>query len=258
MTEENKLTITEIEKILNFQKIVDAIAQKGDGANHAKISSKFSPTELSACIRGSYYSRVFPKEYDEKTHRNFLLGNIIHDVFQKGLDYKERDKNKNLVELLGGKIRFTEAEKSYHYLIPLEKTNNRRIIISGRSDSVIFLHGYEKPIVIDYKTTSELKYSRDAPKDAHISQVNFYLGTTLADYGMVVYIDKKSLETVQHTIMWSPEKFKEMEEYAIELDKHLTAGTVPKCDIAKMKKEGYCNYCDYCDKCSAAEDVLKS
>jgi len=253
---ESNLTITEIEKILDFQKIGDAIAQKGDGANHAKVDGKYSPTELSACIRGSYYSRIFPKEYDSKTYRNFLLGNTIHDIYQKNLDYKERDKNKKLIELLGGKIRFTESEKSYHYLLPLDKTNNRRIVISGRLDSIIFLHGYDKPIVVDYKTTSELKYSRDAPKEAHVAQVNFYLGCTLADYGMVVYVDKKSLETVQHTTTWSPEKFKEMENYAITLDKHLMAGTVPSCDIPLMKKEGYCNYCDYCDKCRAAGAIM--
>lgn len=256
MEDEKKpnLTIDEIEEVLNFQKIMDAIAQKGDGTNHAKVDGKYSPTELSACVRNSYFARVFPTDYDEKSFRNFLLGNTIHDIYQKGLDYKERDKNKKLVELLGGKIRFIESEKSYHYLLPLEKTNNRRIIISGRLDSIIFLHGYDKPIVVDYKTTSELKYTRAAAKDAHISQVNFYLGCTLADYGMVVYVDKKGLEVIQHTTKWSPEKFKEMEEYAITLDKHLIAGTVPHCDISKMAKEGYCSYCDHRDKCQAVEN----
>ena len=45
-----------------------------------------------------------------------------------------------------------------------------------------------------------------------------------------------------------------MEEYAITLDKHITAGTVPSCDISKMAKEGYCSYCDHRDKCQAVEN----
>ena len=253
MTTNIQLTKEEIEKILNFQKILDGIARKGDGGTHIKLSNKYSPTELSACVRGSYYARVFPQEYDNKSYRNFLLGNVLHDVFQTNLDYKLREKV--LGKVLEGKIRYLENEKSYHYLIPLEKTDNQRIIISGRLDSIIFLHGYDKPVVVDYKTTSMLKYSMDAPKDAHVAQLNFYLGCTLADYGMVVYVDKKNLEVVQHTVDWSATKFNEMIDYAITLNKHLNAGTVPPCDLVKMKKEGYCNYCNYAQKCRAAEAI---
>jgi len=254
MTEETKLEQKDIEEILNFQKILDGIAQTGDGSNHAKIGSKFSPTELSACIRNSYFDRMYPIPYDEDSYRNFLLGNTIHEIFQKNLDFKLRDKV--LDKVLHGKIRFLESEKSYMYLLPLELTNNKRIIISGRLDTIIFLHGYDKPVVVDYKTTSDLKYSLDHAKNAHIAQVNFYLGCTLGDIGMVVYVDKKNLSVVQHTTHWSPEKFNEMIQYAITLNKHLEEKTIPTCDIPLMKKEGYCSYCKHKDRCLEEERRL--
>jgi len=246
------LTITEIEEILDFQKILDGIAQKDDTRTHIKLTNKYSPTELSACIRNSYFARMYPIAYDDSSFRNFLLGNVIHDVFQTHLDYKLRDKV--LDKVLHGKIRYLENEKSFHYLLPLNRTDNHRIIISGRLDSIIYLHGYDKPVIVDYKTTSDIKYSMKAAKDAHISQVNFYLGCTLADYGMVAYIDKRNLSVVQHTVKWSPEKFNDMVEYAILLDHHIHAKTIPQCDIAKMAKEGYCSYCDHRDKCQEAEN----
>jgi CRISPR/Cas system-associated exonuclease Cas4 (RecB family) len=242
----------DFEKILDFQKILDEIAKKGDGSFHAKIENKYSPTELSGCIRNAYFNRIFPIPYDDKSYRNFLLGNVLHELFQNHLDFKLRDKI--LGKLFEDKVRYVENEKSYMYMIPLSKTNNERIIISGRLDTVIFLKDVQKPIVVDYKSTADIKYTQTEPKDAHVSQLNFYLGCTLADNGIVVYVDKRNLNVVQHSIKWSPSKFTEMEDFAINLDKHIREKKIPNTDIDKMSKEGYCSYCKYRKQCQDAEN----
>ena len=261
MTDENNLPepptplkISDIERILDFQKILDKIAQKGDGAFHAKLKSKYSPTELCGCIRNAWYSRMFPIPYDSKSYRAFLMGNMVHELFQKNLDYPDRYKMFKDTELLD-RVSFVEAEKGFHYLLPFEKTEGRRVIISGRLDSIIFLKGADKPIVVDYKTTKAIKYSMNEPKDAHVSQVNFYLGCTLADHGIVVYIDKGTFETVQHTVHYSYDIFNKMIDYAVDLDNAIEHNICPSITKSEMAKGGYCSYCKYADKCKAEKNT---
>ena len=243
--------LQEFEKVLDFEKILIGIAKKDEGHLHIKHPAKFSPTELSGCMRNAYYNRLFPEEYDDKSYLNFLYGNIIHELFQNNLDYKMRDKV--LKEVLGDNIRYTESEKSFHYLLPLEKTNNKRIVISGRLDSIIFLKDNPIPIVVDYKTTGAIKYNLAAPKDTHVSQLNFYLGCMLADYGILVYINKPDLKIVQHTVKWSPEIFNAMVDFAVALKKSIDNKTEPEVTVIDMEREGYCSYCKHRDKCKTFE-----
>lgn len=257
MNEEIQNELKSFEKILDFEKILLAIAKKDEGRFHAqKNSSRFSPTELSGCLRNSYYNRLFPEEYDDKTYLNFLYGNVIHELFQKHLDWKERDKV--LKEIIGDNIRYVENEKAFHYLLPMEKTNNERIIISGRLDSIIYLKDNPIPVVVDYKTTGMIKYNEKAPKDAHVSQINFYLGCMLADYGILVYVNKPDLKIIQHTVPWSPQVFNDMIDFAITLKKSIDTNTVPDCDVIKMEQDGYCSYCKHKDKCKAYEATKKA
>lgn len=256
MTDEQTNNLMDFEKVLDFEKILLGIAKKDEGRFHGeKSSSKYSPTELSGCIRNSYYNRLFPEEYDDKSYMNFLYGNVIHELFQTNLDWKMRDKV--LKNVLGDNIKWVENEKSFHYLLPLEKTNNERIVISGRLDTIFYLKDNPVPIVVDYKTTGMIKYNMDAPKDAHVSQLNFYLGCMLANYGILVYVNKPDLKIVQHTVPWQPQVFNEMVDFAITLKDHLDKKTEPDCNVIKMERDGYCSYCKHRDKCKAAEAAKK-
>jgi len=249
MTNENELM--DFEKVLDFQKILTAISKKDEGRFHSKHPSKFSPTELSGCIRNSYFNRLFPEEYDDKSYMNFLYGNIMHELFQDNLDYRQRDKV--LKGVLGEKISYIENEKAFHYLLPLEKTNNQRIVISGRLDTIIYLKDNPVPIVVDYKTTGAIKYSMNEPKSTHVSQLMFYLGCMLADYGILVYINKPDLRIVQHTVPWDATIFNDMVDFAIDLKHAIDTTTPPDITVVQMEQEGYCSYCKHKDKCKAVE-----
>jgi len=195
---EEKKDLMEFEKVLDFEKILMGIARKDDGKFHAKVPNKFSPTELSGCMRNAYYSRQFPENYSDGTYLNFLMGNIMHELFQDNITMKHKDGL--LKEILGDNISYVEHEKAFHYLLPLEKTNNKRIVISGRLDTIVYLKDNPTPIVIDYKTTRAIKWNEKAPKDAHVAQLNYYLGCMLSDYGILVYINKPDMRIVQHTV----------------------------------------------------------
>jgi hypothetical protein len=246
---------TDFETLLNFQQIVDKIANKDDGKNHAKLSAKYAPTELSGCMRNAWYNRMNPVPYDAESYRNFLLGNMIHELFQKNLDYPDRYKTFKDHPILEG-IKWVEAEKSYMYMLPFEKTNGRRVVISGRLDSIIYLKDRTDPIIVDYKSTRAIKYNRAAPKETHVSQLNFYLGCALATYGILVYVDKGNLEVVQHTIKYSQKIFDDMVQFAIDLDGYIEKNEVPICDVSKMKKEGYCSYCNHKEKCDQQKNYI--
>ena len=251
----NMDNLEDFERTLNFQAIIDGIAIKKDARFHPKMDHKYSPTELSGCIRNSYYSRLFPEAFTPESYRNFLLGNVLHELFQDNLTPEMIEKY--LKATLGDKIEHVESEKAFQYLIPLEKTNGRRVIISGRLDTIFYLKGYSKPIVVDYKTTQNAYYNSKEPKDAHVDQVNFYLGPSLADYGMVVYIDKRNLSIVQHTLPYSQPRFDGTIKYCIDLDNALETKTVPIVDKAKQDEDGNCKYCRHKERCTRFERDLK-
>lgn len=253
---ENNLELQDFEKLLDFQSIIDKIANKDDGKNHAKLDGKYSPTELGGCMRNAWFNRIYPLPYDAKSYRAFLMGNILHELFQKNLDYPDRYKTFKDHPILEG-VKWVEAEKSYMYMIPFERTNGRRVVISGRLDSIIYLKDRDDPIIVDYKTTKAIKYNLKGPKAAHVTQVNFYLGCALANYGILVYIDKGDLEIIQHTVPYSQKVFDDMVDYTIKLDNYIVKKEVPDCNVIEMENEGYCSYCKYKDKCKAHEATKK-
>jgi len=252
-----ELNLQDFEKLLDFQEILDKIARKDDEHNHAKLEGKYSPTELSGCIRNSWYNRIYPEPYDAQAYRAFLMGNILHELFQKNLDYPDRYKTFKDHPILEG-IKWVESEKSYMYMLPFEKTNGNRIVISGRLDSILYLKDRNDPIIVDYKTAKTIKYNMNAPKDTHVMQLNFYLGCALATYGILVYIDKTNLEIIQHTIQYSQSIFDKMVQYAINLDDCIRKNKVPECSVQQMKKHGYCAYCKHKDKCAEYEMGIKN
>ena len=252
---EEKKELMEFEKVLDFEKILNAIAQKGDGSHHVKLPNKFSPTELSGCMRCAYYNRQAPEKFTDGSYINFLYGNIMHELFQDSLEMKT--KNKKLEEMFKDKISYIENEKAFHYLIPLEKTGGKRIVISGRLDTIVYFKDDPTPVVIDYKTTRAIKYNVHSPKQAHVAQLNYYLGCVLADYGILVYINKPDMRIVQHTVPWSQTVFDVMVDFAVDLNTAIETNVAPIVNKPEMKDGGYCAYCRHKMKCSAYEKELK-
>lgn len=213
------------------------------------MAHKYSPTELCGCIRNSYYSRVNPIDHDDFSHRNFFLGNVFHEIFQSRL--LNRDFRKKIKEELGYDIEHIENEKAFHYLLPSEKTNGRRVVISGRLDTVIYFTGSDIPYVIDYKTVADGKYQQKEgkAKEEHQRQVNFYLGVTLGEEGAVVYVDKRRFWCQTFEFNFDGHMFDEMLEFCVKLDEALETKTVPLVDIDEQKKKGNCQYCQYKETC---------
>ena len=233
--------LKDFEKTLDFQKIIDSIAQKDDNSFHKRMEHKYSPTELSGCIRNSYFSRLHPEKFNDSSYRNFLQGNILHELVQD-----------NVKEVLGDKLTHVDNEMAFKYLIPFDKTNGKRIIISGRLDTIFYLPGEDKPIVVDYKTTQNVYYNMKDAKTEHKDQLNYYMACTLADYGMVVYIDKRNLNVIQHTIPFSQERFDNMVEYAINLDNAIETEKIPDVKRLEMEDRGNCKYCRHKKRCNEA------
>ena len=233
--------LKQFEKTLDFQKIIDSIANKDDGKFHKKMPQKYSPTELSGCLRNSFFSREYPEKFDDSSYRNFLQGNILHDLVQN-----------NVKEVLGDTIDHIDNEKAFQYLIPFDKTDGKRVIISGRLDTIFYLKGEDKPIIVDYKTTQNAYYNMKEAKKEHKEQLNFYMACTLADYGMVVYIDKRNLGVVQHTVSFSQERFDNMVQYAIDLDNAIETKNILSINRLEEEDKGNCRYCRHKKRCTEA------
>jgi len=235
---------------VDFEAVANLIAREEDGRFHPKSAHKYSPTELCGCIRNSFFSRKFPVEYDDFSYRNFFLGNVFHEIFQSKMN--DLEFRKKIKDKLGIDIEHVENEKAFHYLLPSEKTNGRRVIISGRLDTVIYLRGEEKPYVVDYKTVSDGKYQLKEGKSKieHQRQVNFYLGVTLGDEGGVIYIDKRRFWIIQYEFSFDGKMFDEMIAFAVQLDDCLEKDVVPSVSTAEQYKAGNCQYCKHSSRCS--------
>jgi hypothetical protein len=243
-----------LKKKMCFQDIIDLIAQEDDGRFHSKMAHRYSPTELTGCMRNSWFSRKFPVAYDRYSFRNFLLGNILHDVFQH--KFKDKVFLEKLRKELGIDVVFVDNERAFQYLIPPHDCNNRRVIISGRLDTIFYLRGEDVPYVVDYKSTANSKYNENQAKLDHIKQVNFYMGCTLSERGSVVYIDKRNLHIVQHDIVFDLKLFDDVVNNAVLLDNALSVDKCPVVDVDIMKNNGCCAYCKYKDMCKEEEEVL--
>lgn len=244
-------------ELLDFQKILNEIARKRDGRHHSKLENKFSPTGLVSCIRNSYYSILFPEPYDDRSFRNFLIGNMFHEIFQDNLDPKDPKNVELLQKLFGDKIEHIESEKGYLYMLPLSKTDGERILVSGRLDTIFFLKDEAAPVIVDFKTTSNGYYNKDKPKLEHVKQLNFYLATNGSDYGYIVYIDKRSGDIFQHKVEYSKELFEELESNAIALFKAMKAKAPPIVNVKAHFEAGTCHYCLHKAACKQYEITLK-
>lgn len=240
------------EKLFDFQRIANEIAREEENKFHAKLENKFSPTDLVTCIRQAYFNRIYPTEFNDKSYRNFLIGDTFHAIFQDKLNDKEFVK-----KVMMDKIQHVESEKGYIYLVPMEKVDGERVIISGRLDTIFFLKDQVEPIIVDYKSTANAYYNKDKAKLSHVKQLNFYLATNSANLGYLVYIDKRDMTVFQHEIPYSREMFDDMINCAIQLFWALKKKEVPIVNVPEHEAEGDCKYCPHVDICHKTEERLK-
>ena len=195
----------------------------------------YYPSEIGMCMRRSYYSYFISKPTEPTALRIFALGNNVHEFIAKAL--KESDTLTLVEEEKPIKVEYKDQETSF--------------IIYGRIDDYIETKNGKK-IIIEAKSTGDItKVIEPDPK--HKMQISLYLGAQPADYGILVYADKKNLEIKQFKVEYNEEEYKKVMERFKDLDYHLKNKMLPPAEYYfDNKKVWECKYCPYDKECMQA------
>jgi len=199
-----------------------------------KSIGRYYPSEIGNCIRKVWYTYKYPTEIEPELRRVFELGNILHNFI---VDVLKSGKTQG-VELIESEIPF--------------KVPYNDFVISGRVDDLMLLKSGEKKILVEVKSCKSVK--RMTPMPHHKIQLQFYMYAMQVHDGVLLYVDKSTLDTKSFEVQFSQKQAKRILNKFRALHKHLTNSSLP---VAESKKQSdskwMCNYCEYREKCAKDE-----
>jgi CRISPR/Cas system-associated exonuclease Cas4 (RecB family) len=139
---------------------------------------------IQECLRKSYYSAKYPKEFDDRLKGILYIGQAIHNLSEIG-DMHELTMCYNFAT--NKAMDMDDVKKA--------TPEEQRYILTGTCDDVIFdkEHG---AIIVDKKTWSSKGWVKKEPSIEHVRQLNAYRFLLMktrgidAKYGVVLYLDK--------------------------------------------------------------------
>jgi len=170
-------------------------------------------TDVTGCLRASYYRKVLGERLPEKIRFQTLIGKATHEFLIPRLAFR-----------LGGDI---EVRTEYRG-------------IRGRADIVT------KDYVIELKTVSNIPTT---VYRSHAEQLNFYLFALKKEYGYVVYLNRKT-GVVRVREVKKDEKLLEITLVkAKELKEAIENKIPPKPHVPIRELKTLCSYCPFNSEC---------
>lgn len=202
---------------------------------------KYYPSEIGNCLRKVWYSYKFPQEISMDMLKIFEAGNILHGFV---VDVLKSEKHKD-IELLQTEFPF--------------KVDVEDFVISGRIDNLILVKANGKEVLVEVKSTSDIGYV-NSPKPENIMQLQLYMHLTGVHDGVLLYIDKRNLQSKVFTIPYSEKESLDIIERFKKLHSFLKTEKLPdpEARIFKGEMDWQCRRCEYSGKCYEATpaDVL--
>jgi CRISPR/Cas system-associated exonuclease Cas4 (RecB family) len=214
--------------MIDFDVLIDRhIARE----SRPKSIGRYYPSEIGNCIRKVWYTYNYPLEVEPRLRRIFHLGGILHDFVVEVL---KSDKNKE-VKLLKSEMPF--------------KVDMKDFIISGRIDDLLLLKSDNSRMLVEVKSCKSIRGIK-RPLAHHKTQLQFYMYATHVHKGVLLYIDKSTLETKCFEVKFSAKRGRQILNKFRALHKHLTKETLPAAEAKRSDGMAWmCKYCEYSDKC---------
>jgi CRISPR/Cas system-associated exonuclease Cas4 (RecB family) len=163
--------------------------------------------------------------------RIFEMGNILHDFVVEVL---KSEKNPN-VELLKSEFPFRVKVADF--------------IVSGRVDNLILLKRDGKSVLVEVKSTKDVKYVKKASK-GHAMQLQLYMHFTGVHNGIILYIGKSDLQSKIFEVKYDPKEADKIISRFKALHKCLKTDKMPEPEAKQDEEMGWmCRYCEYSDRC---------
>ena len=218
--------------MFDFNKMIDKHIER---EHRPKTVGKYYPSEIGNCIRKLWYSYKYPMEAEPDLLKIFEVGNILHGFVTEVL---RSEKNKE-VQLLKSEFPFKMVEKDF--------------VVSGRVDDLLLVKEDHKQILVEVKSTKDVKYIKK-PQSHHETQLMFYMLATDVHDGVILYVDKSNLQSKMFEVKFDADKAGKIVDKFRTLDEDLKKDILP-IDEAKRKTDmlWMCNYCEYKSKCDKNE-----
>ncbi|NIQ17870.1 MAG: Dna2/Cas4 domain-containing protein [Candidatus Aenigmarchaeota archaeon] len=202
-----------------------------------KQIGRYYPSEIGNCLRKVWFTYKHPKELDKEKLKVFQVGLMLHDFISEVL----RSEKTPDVRLIQSEVPF--------------RLNFPEFQVSGRVDDVLIVERDNKKLLVEVKSTKLLSMVKK-PSLPHVMQIQLYMHALRIPDGMILYVEKPSLKTIQYEIKYDPELVKQILERFQNLHSSLKSESIPDPE-AKLKKEmeWMCRYCEYVDECKNAKNV---
>lgn len=199
--------------------------------HYPKKMGRYYPSEIGRCLRKIWYSYKYPKEVKPDLLKIFELGNILHDFVVEVL---KSEKNPN-VELL-------------KYELPV-KMDMGDFTISGRVDDLILLKDKGENVLVEVKSIKNIAYAKN-PQSSHKTQLQFYMHASNVHKGMLLYIDKTTLQSKVFPINYNEEEAVQIVKRFDVLHDYLMNNKLPASEAKDdADTKWMCKYCEYTDRC---------
>ncbi len=218
--------------MIDFDALIDRHVAR---ESRPKNIGRYYPSEIGSCIRKVWYTYNYPKGIEPKLRRIFRLGDILHDFIVEVL---KSDKSKE-VKLLKSEMPF--------------KVDMKDFIISGRIDELLLLKSDSTKMLVEVKSCKSINGIKK-PMSHHKTQLQFYMYATKVHKGVLLYVDKSTLETKTFEVKFSAKRGRQILNKFRALHKHLTKKTLPAAEAKRSNGAAWmCRYCEYKDKCRKDE-----
>jgi CRISPR/Cas system-associated exonuclease Cas4 (RecB family) len=212
----------------DFDKMVEDFLWK---EKSAKQVGRYYPSEIGSCMRKTWYSYKFPQQVDAKLMKIFAMGDMLHEFVVKVLQ-SEKTKDVQLLQ----------------YEFPI-KVQIDDFLVSGRVDDLILLKMSGKTVLVEVKSCRDIVWIK-GPQPHHIPQLQFYMHATGVHSGILLYIDKASLQTRAFEIPYDESLCKTIEDRFRGLNRHLKENSLPPPEAKqKIDTKWMCKFCEYKDMC---------
>ena len=200
----------------------------------------YYPSEVGGCLRKSWYSYKNPKQLDSDLIKIFQAGELIHEFVATVL---KSEKNPH-IELIGCE----EPFQIHHELFT----------ISGRIDDLILLKEDNIKVLVEVKSTSNVDVVQEA-KDAHVLQLMVYMRALDIHKGVILYMEKNSLNTKTFTVDYDEKKWRFVLNRFKTLHESIITNTIPDPEgRIDPSMRWLCGRCPYRQDCyeQTPQDVL--
>ncbi|MEM7813835.1 MAG: PD-(D/E)XK nuclease family protein [Candidatus Aenigmatarchaeota archaeon] len=214
--------------MIDFNKMIDRFLFREQSPKQA---GRYYPSEIGSCLRKVWYSYRFPQSVQPRLLKIFELGNILHDFVVKVM---QSEKNSE-VELL-------------QFEVPI-KLEVEDFVISGRIDDLLLLKANGKQLLVEVKSCKAVSFVREA-QPHHAMQLQFYMHATGVHDGILLYIDRSTLESKVFTIPYNPVRASEIILRFKTLHTALAQSILPMAEAKFNPHMSWmCKFCEYKEKC---------